>query len=63
MEMKHLNMTFQIFKRLPNCNPCFVNEFDDINDARIFCELCQKTEDAKEPDPKRRWQFYRVEVI
>jgi hypothetical protein len=60
-----MNKTYQILKRMPgSCfSPSFVNEFDELTDARSFCNLCQKAEDSKEAKPELRWQFYVVECL
>ena len=60
-----MNKTYQILKRLPGSSfsPSFVNEFDELIDARQFCNLCQKSEDSRETKPSCRWQYYVVEVL
>lgn len=60
-----MNKTYQILKRMPgSCfSPSFVNEFDELIDARSFCNLCQKAEDSREENAALRWQFYVVECL
>lgn len=49
-------------KRLgANWNPSYENEFNNLDDARLFRNLLQKTENETESSSK--WEYYIVEVI
>jgi len=58
-----MNKKYQIFKRLgSNWNPSYENEFNNIDDARMFRNLLQKTENENAADGCM-WEYYIVEVI
>ena len=57
-----MNKKYQVLKRLgTNWSPSFENEFNDLDDARMFRSLLQKTENENES--KSKWEYYIVEVI
>lgn len=59
-----MNKKYQIFKRLSGAfTPSFENEFNNIDDARMFRNLCQKAENESDPNSNTRWTYYIVEVI
>lgn len=58
-----MNKKYQIFKRLgSNWNPSYENEFNDLDDARLFRNLLQKAENENGSDGSK-WEYYIVEVI
>lgn len=57
-----MNKKYQVMKRLgANWNPSYENEFNNLDDARLFRNLLQKTENENESSSK--WEYYIVEVI
>lgn len=54
---------YQVLKRLMDTNfsPSFENEFNNLDDARMFRNLLQKTENEK--DSSVKWTYYIVEVL
>jgi hypothetical protein len=56
-----MNKKYQVFKRLNGFTPSYENEFNDLDDARMYRNLCQKTEN--ESKTSTYWTYYIVEVI
>lgn len=57
-----MNKKYQVFKRLgAKWDPSYENEFNNLDDARLFRNLLQKTENETESSSK--WEYYIVEII
>lgn len=51
--------SYQVFKRLGDNTPIFVNDFIECADAFDFANLCQKSEAEK----NGRWKYYVTCVV